>query len=141
LAFEDQRKDYGEARMIGYGYLRLYCEAYTDRGEERRIISLRKAKAGRFIAMPALKPGTHIPDADEDARIQQGIDQDPDTYELSNQEFAKLCPVGRPPLENPKVPVSIRLSPEVVEHFRKSGRGWQARIDHILKQHVQDVTR
>lgn len=33
-----------------------------------------------------------------------------------------------------KVPVSIRLSPEVVEHFRSTGPGWQKRIDEILKK-------
>ena len=33
--------------MIGYAYigLRLYCVVYTDRGDERRIISLRKANS------------------------------------------------------------------------------------------------
>jgi uncharacterized protein (DUF4415 family) len=31
-----------------------------------------------------------------------------------------------------KVPVSIRLSPIVVTHFRNQGPGWQARIDAIL---------
>jgi len=41
----DPRHDYGEARQIGIGYigLRLYCVVFTDRGNERRIISLRKA--------------------------------------------------------------------------------------------------
>lgn len=42
---EDTRNDYGESRMIGYAILRdrLYCVIYTDRGDARRIISLRKA--------------------------------------------------------------------------------------------------
>jgi uncharacterized protein (DUF4415 family) len=33
-----------------------------------------------------------------------------------------------------KIPVSIRLSPEVVDHFRATGPGWQKRIDDILKK-------
>ncbi len=33
-----------------------------------------------------------------------------------------------------KVPVSIRLSPEVVEHFKSQGPGWQSRIDAALKK-------
>ena len=43
----DARRDYGEARMIGYAILadRLYCVVFTDRGTVRRIISLRKANA------------------------------------------------------------------------------------------------
>jgi hypothetical protein len=43
----DVRRDYGEMRMIGYAIAgdRLFCVAYTDRGTERRIISLRKANS------------------------------------------------------------------------------------------------
>jgi uncharacterized protein (DUF4415 family) len=31
-----------------------------------------------------------------------------------------------------KVAVSIRLSPEVVQHFKAKGPGWQSRIDEAL---------
>ena len=40
----DDRRSYGETRMIGIG-LRLYGVVFTDRGDDRRIISLRKANA------------------------------------------------------------------------------------------------
>lgn len=36
-----------------------------------------------------------------------------------------------------KVPVSIRLSPDVVEAFRASGAGWQGRVDAILRTHIK----
>jgi uncharacterized protein (DUF4415 family) len=36
-----------------------------------------------------------------------------------------------------KMPVSIRLSPDVVEAFRASGAGWQARVDEILRAHIK----
>jgi uncharacterized protein (DUF4415 family) len=36
-----------------------------------------------------------------------------------------------------KVPVSIRLSPDVVQAFRSSGAGWQARVDEILRAHIK----
>ncbi len=44
-AMEDTRHDYGETRMIGYALIsnRLHCIIFTDRVNERRIISLRKA--------------------------------------------------------------------------------------------------
>jgi uncharacterized protein (DUF4415 family) len=35
------------------------------------------------------------------------------------------------------VPVSIRLSPDVVEAFRASGADWQARVDEILREHIK----
>ena len=33
-----------------------------------------------------------------------------------------------------KVAVSIRLSPEVVKHFKSKGPGWQSRIDDALRK-------
>lgn len=33
-----------------------------------------------------------------------------------------------------KVPVSIRLSADVLEHFKSQGPGWQSRIDAALKK-------
>lgn len=43
----DTRRDYGEERVIGYAYigLRLFCVVFTERGDVRRIISLRKANS------------------------------------------------------------------------------------------------
>ena len=45
LTWEDQRNKYKELRMSGIGYIgiRLFHVVYVDRGEQRRIISLRKA--------------------------------------------------------------------------------------------------
>ena len=43
---------------------------------------------------------------------------------------------GRPPLENPKEAVKLRLSPHVLEHFRASGAGWQTRINAVLEKAV-----
>lgn len=41
----DDRSDYGEARMIAYGYVasRLHVCVYTVRGDDLHIISVRKA--------------------------------------------------------------------------------------------------
>lgn len=45
MTWPDSRRDYGEARMIGLALTgaRLYCVIFTDRGNARRVISLRKA--------------------------------------------------------------------------------------------------
>jgi uncharacterized protein (DUF4415 family) len=45
--------------------------------------------------------------------------------------FPKTRGAGKAPK---KVPVSIRLSPEVVEHFKAGGPGWQSRIDEALRK-------
>ncbi len=36
-----------------------------------------------------------------------------------------------------KVPLSLRLSPQVVEAFKESGDGWQTRIDLALSEWLQ----
>ncbi|HEX3651329.1 MAG TPA: BrnA antitoxin family protein [Rhizomicrobium sp.] len=41
---------------------------------------------------------------------------------------------GRPKAEAPKQSVHLRLSPDVLRHFRKTGPGWQARIEQVLRK-------
>jgi len=45
VTWPDVRRNYGEARMAGIGYIgqRLYVVAFVERDNDRRIISLRKA--------------------------------------------------------------------------------------------------
>jgi uncharacterized protein len=45
LVWVDERFEYGETRMIALAprFSILYCVAFVDRGEVRRIISLRRA--------------------------------------------------------------------------------------------------
>ncbi len=43
---------------------------------------------------------------------------------------------GRPKVDNPKKTISIRLSPDVLEYFKSTGKGWQTRIDKILSEHI-----
>lgn len=42
--------------------------------------------------------------------------------------------VGRPRIANPKVAISLRLPPEVLERWRASGEGWQTRMAKILEK-------
>lgn len=41
---------------------------------------------------------------------------------------------GRPRLEKPKVPVSLRLDPDVLAAFKASGPGWQVRMGEVLAE-------
>ena len=43
---------------------------------------------------------------------------------------------GRPPSANPKVSTTIRLSRDVIDHFKAGGRGWQTRIDAALREWI-----
>jgi uncharacterized protein (DUF4415 family) len=39
-----------------------------------------------------------------------------------------------------KIAVSIRLSPEVISHFKAKGAGWQSRIDDALRKMVKKAS-
>ena len=71
---------------------------------------------------------------EEEAAIQRGIKADPDTRELSTEEIMSMKRRGRGPQKAPtKESVTVRWSPEVLEAFRATGPGWQARMDLALR--------
>ena len=77
-----------------------------------------------------------IPTDEEDARINAGIAADPDTYELSPEEFKKLKPLrGRPVSKIKKEPVTMRFDVDILDMFRSEGRGWQTRINAVLREY------
>jgi uncharacterized protein (DUF4415 family) len=89
--------------------------------------------------MPKLKPGTVVPTPEEDAAITAAAMQDPDALPYTDEEWAEVKPVrgrGRPPQAVTKVPMSVRLSPSVLDAFRKSGNGWQTRVDQALFEYA-----
>lgn len=47
-------------------------------------------------------------------------------------------PRGRPRMAFPKQRINIRLSHEVIEHFKAEGEGWQTRIDAALRQYIEE---
>lgn len=57
--------------------------------------------------------------------------------DLMPSELARILPKRGPQKTPTKVPVSIRLSPEVVKHFKAKGRGWQSRIDDALRKIIK----
>ncbi len=69
-------------------------------------------------------------------------DLDPDAApDLSTdgwpEKFAKATVRrGRPPVARPKAAITIRLSANVLDHFKADGPGWQTRIDQALQEWV-----
>jgi uncharacterized protein (DUF4415 family) len=52
------------------------------------------------------------------------------------EAFARMRGMRGPQKSPVKERVGLRLDADVVEHFRATGSGWQARVNEILKQHV-----
>jgi uncharacterized protein (DUF4415 family) len=83
----------------------------------------------------------------EEAEIQRMISSDPDNPELTDEQitglrpFAEVLPAlaesarrgpGRPKLDKTLEPVTLRLDPAVVEHFRAQGADWRNRMAQVL---------
>jgi len=52
------------------------------------------------------------------------------------EDAARQARLGRPPLAHPKEQINIRLSAQVLAAFRATGKGWQTRIDNLLREAV-----
>jgi uncharacterized protein (DUF4415 family) len=89
----------------------------------------------------ALKEGDHVPYEPEDGP------HDPNDAEAARAWLAqadlirdgKVVRRGkRGPQRTPtKKLVSLRLSPEVIDHFKSTGPGWQTRIDRALLESIK----
>ena len=57
---------------------------------------------------------------------------------LGDTVIREARPRGRPPKaeDERKEKVTLRLSPDVLAHFRAEGAGWQTRIDEALRKQV-----
>ncbi|WP_371135728.1 BrnA antitoxin family protein [Bradyrhizobium sp.] len=47
---------------------------------------------------------------------------------------------GRPPLQHPKEAVKLRLDHDVLAAYRKTGTGWQTRINADLRKAARKLT-
>lgn len=84
--------------------------------------------------------GLVMPTAAEDAAINAGMAQDADTIEITAEMAANMRPLrrpGRPKVEQPKVPVTMRVDADVLDAIKASGTGWQTRVNAVLREAVQ----
>lgn len=85
------------------------------------------SKTGRLIELPT---------DEENEAINSGIALDPDTYELDDGFFERATR-GRPVIEHPKKAVNIRLDQDVLDYFRNTGKGWQTRVNALLRETME----
>ena len=81
----------------------------------------------------------------EEVAIQVGIARDPDTHELTAEDIAAMRPAQevmptprrrgkqKAPL---KALISIKLDADLVARLREGGKGWQTRLNALLRRVV-----
>jgi uncharacterized protein (DUF4415 family) len=85
----------------------------------------------------------------EETEIQKMIASDPDTPEATDEQLAQARPFaeafpdlmesikrsrGRPVVESPRQQISIRLDPDIIKHYKATGKGWQSRMNDDLRK-------
>ena len=63
---------------------------------------------------------------------------DEDIPDLTTPEWEKAilaAPVrpGRPSIDNPKISTTVRLDADVIEALKSGGKGWQTRLNEMLR--------
>ena len=109
-----------------------------------------QAEKRRLFRERALKSLEDISD-EEDAKLTAAALADPDNPPLSDEFFRRARPAtevapeivrrfrgqrGKQKAPTKKL-VSLRLDPDVLEHFRATGPGWQARVNEALRKAVK----
>lgn len=72
-------------------------------------------------------------DALTDEEIEQAVREDPDA-ELLDAEWFRTAELVVPSSE--KTRINIRLDEDIVDYFKQQGRGYQTRINDVLKAYV-----
>ncbi len=72
-------------------------------------------------------------DALTDEQVRGAIEADPDA-QPTDKKFWKTATVVMP---RPKETITIRLDADVLEWFRGSGKGYQTRINAILRSYIR----
>ena len=70
---------------------------------------------------------------------------DAENPEWSEAMFSRAQPgtaaarkVGRPKATSPKQSTTLRLDEDVIEYFKRGGRGWQTRMNEALRKYIAE---
>lgn len=127
----DTREDYDERRWIGVGSIRarIVYLVFTEPGPDTVRIISRERRAGVSANDTKRRSRTDW------KRVDALRDSDIDFSEMPERGpdvFARaiLWP-------GPKKQITLRLDPDVLAFFRKSGKGYQTTINAVLRKYVE----
>lgn len=74
------------------------------------------------------------PDPNENKQINQGIRQDPDNPEWTDEMFSRVV---RGPQKAPtKKQITVRFDPDIIDWFKAQGAGYQSRMNEALRRYM-----
>jgi uncharacterized protein (DUF4415 family) len=85
--------------------------------------------------MPALKPNTLLPSAEENAQITLAALSDSDAVPLTDTEWKRIKPklrIGQSAIKKERIAVSFDV--EIINAFRAKGSDWQIQMNNALKE-------
>jgi uncharacterized protein (DUF4415 family) len=106
------------------------------RAKARELLSTTTDEQDRAVTEAALADRDARP-LDERRLARMGTMSAADAADLGRRVRRR----GRPTLDAPKRLVSLRLDPEVIDRFRATGRGWQSRINEVLREHLPEGSK
>ena len=98
------------------------------------IVSYSTEEIAEMCARGASKTDWARVDAMTESELEAAIASDPDEAGIVWDEDSLSVTL-------PKAPISIRLDPDVLAFFRGGGRGYQTKINAVLRSYMEAVTR
>jgi uncharacterized protein (DUF4415 family) len=80
-----------------------------------------------------------MPTSQEDAVITIAAMSDKDAKPLTEAQWEDVKPKlrrGRPSVAQAKILVSLRFDVDVIDGMRSTGRGWQTRVNQVMREWV-----
>ena len=104
---------------------------------EKNIVRYSADEIRRMVAAGEGRSNLQRLDDITDEEIEAQMRGDPDWEEFKDIDWSKVVAV----YPVPKNPVSIRLDSDVLDFFKSTGKGYQTRINAVLRHFMQETLK
>jgi uncharacterized DUF497 family protein len=137
VIWQDVRQAYPEQRFIALGLIqyRVYSVVFSDSEDGIRVISFRKANA-REVKNMSSQPNPELIDADNPEWTDEMFGN---AMTLSDLPTSLQHKLRRMPLSPVRINTDeLTLDASILNVFKATGQGWQARINDVLRQYISE---
>lgn len=104
---------------------------------EKRIVRYSADEIRRMVQNGETRTDVKRLDEITDAEIEAQMRDDPDWADVKDIDWSK----ARIVYPIPKHAVSIRLDKDVIDFFKATGKGYQTRINQVLRHYMDEITK